>query len=144
MNSKFKSLAVDLANTWKGYIQSLRSDINPYNPNEMFDIWANAEGMQFLDLYANLENVRQSCFVQNYVGDQCDIGLYEKGLPARGGETYGYCSVQFKFSGTLSANTIFQDYQGQQYQTLQELDVVLGQLYTLYAKKYNMLLLGAT
>jgi hypothetical protein len=133
MNSNFKSLAVDLANTWKGYLQSLRSDINPYNPNAMFDIWANAEGMQFLDLYANLENVRQSCFVQNYVGDQCDIGLYEKGLPARGGETYGYCLVIFSFADNLPANTIFQSDTGQQYQTLQEIDIVLGQNYTLYA-----------
>lgn len=135
MNSKFKSLAIDLANTWKGYLQSLRSDINPYNPNEMFDIWANAEGMQFLDLYANLENVRQSCFVQNYVGDQCDIGLYEKGLPARGGETYGYCIVAFNFAGDLATNTIFQSEKGQQYQTLQDIEITIGanNYYTLYA-----------
>lgn len=124
-----------LADKGKGYLQSINSAINPFSPNSMWDILFNAIAMVLLDLYANLENVRQSCFVQNHVGDQCDIGLYEKGLPARGGETYGYCSVQFKFSGTLSANTIFQDYQGQQYQTLQELDVVLGQLYTLYAVK---------
>jgi hypothetical protein len=135
MNSKFKSLAVDLANTWKGYLQSLRSDINPYNPNEMFDIWANAESMQFLDLYANLENIRQSCFVQNYVGDQCDIGLYEKGLPARGGETYGYCAVAFDFVGELPLNTIFQSEKGQQYQVLQNIEIILGvdNYYTLYA-----------
>lgn len=135
MNAKFKSLATDLANTWKGYLQSLRSDINPYNPNEMFDIWANAEGMQFLDLYANLENVRQSCFVQNYVGDQCDIGLYEKGLPARGGETYGYCAVAFNFVGDLATNTIFQSEKGQQYQTLQNIEITIGanNYYILYA-----------
>lgn len=133
MNAKFKSLAVDLANTWKGYLQSLRSDVNPYNPNTAFDIWANAEGMQFLDLYANLENVRQSCFVQNYVGDQCDIGLYEKGLPARGGETYGYCLVNFNFTGIVATNTIFQSKEGQQYQTLQDIEIAVGQNYTLYA-----------
>jgi len=133
MNVKFKSLAVDLANKWKGYLQSLRSDVNPYNPNTAFDILANAEGMQFLDLYANLENVRQSCFIQNYVGDQCDIGLYEKGLTARGGETYGYCSVAFNFVDSLSANTIFQSDTGQQYQILQDIDILIGQNYTLYA-----------
>lgn len=122
-----------LADKGKGYLQSINSAINPFSPNSMWDILFNAIAMVLLDLYANLENVRQSCFVQNYVGDQCDIGLYEKGLPARGGETYGYCLVKFDFTGTVLPNTIFQSKNGQQYQTLQTIEIAVGQNYTLYA-----------
>lgn len=123
-----------LANQWKGYAQSNNSAINPYAPNTAWDIMANSFAMQVLDLTANLENVRQSSFVQNYVGDQCDIGLYEHGLPARGGQTYGTCVVQFDFTGNVLADTIFQSVKGEQYQVLQDFTITdINIKYTLYA-----------
>jgi hypothetical protein len=129
-----KTTISDLSNQWKGYAQANNSAINPYSFNTAWDILANSFAMQLLDLYANLENVKQNNFVQNYVGDQCDIGLYERGLPARGGQTYGTCVVQFNFLGNITVDTIFQSAKGEQYQVIQDLVITdMNVKYTLYA-----------
>jgi hypothetical protein len=76
----------------------------------------------FLDLYFSLQLLENSIYVQNSVGDQVDLWLYNRGLPARGGLTYGTIQVVVTSSVpvTIAANTIFTDStSGNSYQTLQ-------------------------
>ncbi len=109
-----------------GYLQALNPAINASAPNTYWAIQGGAMASTFLDLYFTLQLLENSIYVQNSVGDQVDLWLYNRGLPARGGLTYGTIETVLTSSvpATVPVNTIFTDATtGNQYQNLQTLTV---------------------
>lgn len=126
-----------LQNNYLSYLQAKNSKINAFAPNTYWSIQGGAMAAFFLDLYQNLGLVQNSIYIQNSVGNQCDLWLYSRGLVARGGMTYGTinCLVTSSTPVTITANTVFTDsVSGNQYRNLQALTVASGSVtITLYA-----------
>lgn len=111
-----------LQKDYLGYLQSLNPNINTTAPNTYWSIQGGAMASLFLDLYYSLQLIENSIYVQNSVGNQVDLWLYNRGLPARGGLTYGTIEavVTSTVPVTIPINTIFTDStSGNQYQNLQ-------------------------
>ena len=111
-----------LQTAYLDYLQAQNSSINIISPNTYWQIQAGAMAGIMLDLYYNLQLIQNSIYVQNNVGDQVDRTLYERGLPARGGQTYGYITAVITTTTpvTIPINTIFTDSTtGNSYQNLQ-------------------------
>jgi len=113
-----------LFNKYLNYLQAQNSNININNKNTFWTIDAGAMASILLDLYMNLQTVQNSIYPQYAVGDQVDQWLYSRGLPARGGITYGsvlaYVTLPTNYPYTIPINTVFTDsVTGNQYQTLQ-------------------------
>lgn len=126
-----------LTNDYLSYLQAQNSQINAYSPNSFWEIDAGAMAGILLDLYANLSLIQNSIYPQTSVGQQVDQWLYSRGLPARGGLTYGTinCTVTSSTPVIIPINTIFTDTSTQnKYETLQALTVSSGvQIITLYS-----------
>ena len=73
---------------FQAYLQGENSDIDAFATNGSWDILAGAQSLTFLDLYANLQLVANSQYPQYSAGAQVDWGLYARGLPGRGTNTY--------------------------------------------------------
>lgn len=91
---------------FQAYLQAQNSNINSFATNSSWDILAGANSLMFLDLYANLQTVENGYYPQNYVGDQCDWGLYARGLPARGNTTFAIILCTSS-SSEITAGTVF-------------------------------------
>lgn len=100
-----------LKKDYQDYLQAQNSKINPYAPNDFWEVDAGASALQTLDLYMNLELVRNSIYPQNAAGDQVDEWIYSKDIAARGGLTYG--TIQAKVinsgDGIIPEGDIFTD-----------------------------------
>jgi len=114
-----------LKQNYQTYLQANTPGINAFAPNTFWDIDAGAMAAILLDLYGNLQIVQNSIYPQTSAGDQIDQWLYARGLPARGGVTYGQlaCSQSAtSYPVTIPAFTIFTSTPtGNQYQTLQSI-----------------------
>lgn len=89
----------ELQQNYLKYLKSSNSAINPQAVNTYWNIQAGAMASILLDLYYSLQLVENSIFVQNAVGDQVDLWLYSRGLPARQEPTYGTVVVTISTAG---------------------------------------------
>lgn len=98
-----------LITSFKNKLNAQDSAINADAPNGSWDILSGAVGAEFLDLYFNLELVRNSIYPQFAVGQQIDQILYSRGLPARLQNTFGTvnCECTSTLPVTIPENTVF-------------------------------------
>lgn len=126
-----------LQNNYLSYLQAQNSKINAFAPNTYWEIISGAEAGSFLDLYGNLQLIKNSTYIQNSVDDQVDLWLYRQGLPARGSLTFGTVIVMLTSTVpvTIAANTVFTDsVTGNKYQNLQTLTITSNSAeYILYS-----------
>lgn len=134
-----------LMKDYQDYLQAQNSKINPYAPNDFWEVDAGASALQMLDLYMNLQLVRNSIYPQNSAGDQVDEWIFSSGLPARGGLTYGTIQavVLYAGDGIINDGDIFTDlaslnppplsYTNNQYQAFIGQNISINSIVTLYA-----------
>lgn len=133
-----------LRNDYANYLQKENPKISPRAPDSYWDIQGGAMAAIFLDWYANLQLLENSIYPQNAVGDQVDLWLYNRGLSARGGQTYSTinCNVDTPVVSNfiIPAGTIFTDSTSNtnptnnQYQSLVDITVTDNtSVFTLYA-----------
>ena len=99
---------------YQNYLQAQNPQINAFATNSFWDIDAGAMASIFLDLYMNLQVTQNAIYPQYAAGDQVDQWLYARGLPARGGITFGsiICYLNtptITTPYTIPAGTIFTD-----------------------------------